>query len=272
MSIDQPASLKVVAQPSLRDMVADRIRDSVISGRFQPGQRLVERELCELTGVSRTSIREALRELVSEGLITSLPNKGPIVSIVSIETAESIYQVRGLLEGLAARLFATRASDSAIRALEHAVNELEHVYRNYSSGAFLSAKARFYEILLEGSGNEIAAAMLRTMHARISLLRATSLSNSARATASMAEIRALLKAIKARDGEGAWRACVEHIENAAEAALKVLRRKDAPDDAGEVPADPTPPRPTSRAAKSPVPATRDGQDVVTKRRGASPRN
>ena len=220
-------SLRVGAPPSLRDRVADRIRDSVISGRFQPGQRLVERELCELTGVSRTSIREALRELVSEGLITSVPNKGPIVSVVSIETAESIYQVRSLLEGLAARLFAARATDMQIKALEGAVDNLERVYNNYSAGVFLVAKAAFYQVLLDGSGNEIAAAMLRTMHARVSLLRATSLSNSARASASIAELRALLEAIKARDEEAAWRTCVEHIENAAKAALTVLRRQGA---------------------------------------------
>ncbi len=234
MSIDQALSMKVNAQPSLRDLVADRIRDSVISGRFQPGQRLVERELCELTGVSRTSIREALRELVSEGLITSLPNKGPIVSVVSVETAESIYQVRAMLEGLAARLFATRASDIQVRALEQAADELELVYRSYSAGAFLTAKARFYNVLLEGCGNEIAAAILRTMHARISLLRATSLSNSTRAAASIAEIRALLNAIKARDENAAWLACVVHIENAAEAALKVLRRNSGQGSAAAV--------------------------------------
>lgn len=244
MTVEDAQYLKVSAQPSLRDLVAGRIRDSVISGRFQPGQRLVERELCELTGVSRTSIREALRELVAEGLITSLPNKGPIVSIVSVETAESIYQVRGMLEGLAARLFATRASDAQVKALEKAVDELDLVYRNYSSSAFLAAKARFYQILLDGSGNEIAAAMLRTMHARISLLRATSLSNPARATASMAEIRALLTAIKARDEEAAWHTCVEHIRNAADAALKVLRRKN-----GQEEPEPIPEKPARKALR-----------------------
>lgn len=220
-------SLLIEAQPSLRELVADRIREGVVSGRFPPGHRLVERELCELTGVSRTSVREALRELESEGLVTVLPNRGPIVSIVGIETAEAIYQVRTMLEGLAARLFTRRATDVQIKTLEKAVTALDRVYRDYSAGAFLAAKAEFYRILLEGAGNEVAATMLRAIHTRVSLLRATSLSDPQRAQASMAEIRALLAAIKARDEEAAWRTCVEHIENAAEIALAVLRRQQA---------------------------------------------
>lgn len=220
-------SLLIEAQPSLRELVADRIREGVVSGRFPPGHRLVERELCELTGVSRTSVREALRELESEGLVTVLPNRGPIVSIVGIETAEAIYQVRTMLEGLAARLFTRRATDVQINALEKAVTALDRVYRDYSAGAFLAAKAEFYRILLEGAGNEVAATMLRAIHTRVSLLRATSLSDPQRAQASMSEIRALLAAIKARDEEAAWRTCVEHIENAAKTALAVLRRQQA---------------------------------------------
>lgn len=220
-------SLRVEAQPSLRELVAERIREGVVSGRFPPGHRLVERKLCELIGVSRTSVREALRELESEGLVNVLPNRGPIVSIVSVETAESIYQVRTLLEGLAARLFAKRATEAQIKALEKAVAALDKVYRDYSAGAFLAAKAEFYRILLEGAGNEVAATMLRAIHTRVSLLRATSLSDPKRAHDSIAEIRELLAAIKARDEEAAWRTCVEHIENAAKTALAVLRRQRA---------------------------------------------
>ena len=92
------ATLRVASLPGRREQVASRLRDAIVTGRFAPGRRLVERELCELTGVSRTSIREALRELESEGLITTVPHHGPVVSVVSIETAEA--RRRDLLKGI----------------------------------------------------------------------------------------------------------------------------------------------------------------------------
>jgi DNA-binding GntR family transcriptional regulator len=220
-------SLKVAVHPSLREQVAERIRDAIVSGRFAPGARLIERELCELLGVSRTSVREALRELESEGLVTSVPNRGPIVSVVSAKVARDIYQVRTVLEGLAARLFARNASDAQIDALERAVDRLEEIYRNYAPGPFLTAKSEFYRILFEGADNEAAATMLRTIHTRVSQLRVLSISNAQRAETSITEIRLFLAALRARDEDAAWRACITHIENAAAAALAVLEAPEA---------------------------------------------
>src|ERR1044072_1826069 len=106
-----------VAAP-VRQQVAEVLRAAITSGRFAQGQRLVEKDLCELTGVSRASAREALRHLESEGLIETLPNRGPLVSRLSPRDAASIYQVRGALEALAAQLFAVQASDAQIGELE----------------------------------------------------------------------------------------------------------------------------------------------------------
>jgi len=101
-----------------------------LSGRFKPGQRLLEKELCRLTGVSRTSIRESLRQLEAEGLIKVIPNKGPVVATITLNEAIDLYQVRQVLEGLACRLFAERADPSqrlgpcrAVELLEEAVHK-----------------------------------------------------------------------------------------------------------------------------------------------------
>lgn len=222
-------SLKIVAAPSVREMTSARLRMAIAEGRFFPGDRLVERNLCELMGVSRTSIREALRELETEGLVTVVPNKGPMVSVISPKQAEAIYQLRAVLEGLAARLFASRATDQQITELSAAVDELEAVYRDFEVKAFLTTKAHFYNILLEGAGNEIAGQMLRNIHIRASQLRATSLAKPQRAKESIGEIRALLDAIKARDPDAAWTICVNHVENAAKTALMVLADQEKDD-------------------------------------------
>ena len=97
---------------TLREKTVERLREALLNQFFAPGDRLIERELCELTGVSRTSVREALRLLESEGLIETIPNRGPIVASLSAEDAQYIYEVREALEGLAGRLFAERASDA----------------------------------------------------------------------------------------------------------------------------------------------------------------
>ena len=108
-----------VAAP-LRHSVTENIRYAIATGRFKGGERLPERELCELTGVSRTLIREALRQLESEGLIEVVPHRGPVVATLSADQARDIYEVRIQLEGLACKLFAEKATmrDAERRAAE----------------------------------------------------------------------------------------------------------------------------------------------------------
>ena len=216
-------SLKLAIQPRLRTLVADRLREAIARNRFPPGTRLKERELCELLGVSRTSVREAMRELESEGLVSTQFGR-PIVAVLSRQQVEDIYQVRVALEGLAARLFARRATAAHLAVLEAATDALEAVFDQFDPGPRLVAKTRFYEALFDGAGNQAAAAMLRIIHTKVSLLRATSLANEARAEQSIREIRALLAALRARDEEAAYRLCVEHIQNASQAAMAVLSR------------------------------------------------
>ncbi|HEX2829267.1 MAG TPA: GntR family transcriptional regulator [Burkholderiales bacterium] len=224
------APLRAIEAPApLRKQVVGRLREAIMQGHLKPGERLRERELCEMLGVSRTSLREGLVELESEGLIQNVPNKAPVVTPISIRLAEEIYQLRGVLEALGARLFARQASAGQIEELRAATDEIERVYASFEASAFLKAKARFYEVLMEGAGNQLAAQVLRGIHARVSQLRVTSLSNPSRTALSIAEIRRIVDAVAARDEEGAWRASTEHVASAAEAALEVLRKQQAPE-------------------------------------------
>lgn len=222
------ASLRVetVAAP-VRQKVVEVLREAIISGRFAPGERLTERQLCELTGVSRVSVREALRQLESEGLIETQPNRGPVVSRLSHHDAVSLYQMRGALEALAAHLFATAASDAQIKELAAAVAVLQRAYKRRDIEGIVLAKRRFYDVLLEGSGNSMIGPTLRTMYARIDQLRRISLSSPSRAPQSMREIRAVLAAIKRRDAKAAYAASLHHVEQAAKAALANLPNRPA---------------------------------------------
>ena len=153
MTEDSTQSLRVERNPApVRTQVIDNLRQAIIDRRFLPGQRLIERELVELTGVSRTSIREALRELTAEGLVTSVPNKGNVVTTVSAKEAAQLYEVRSALEGLAGRIFVHNASAKARYDLAKAMKDIE---RAATAGvSILGPKDRFYDILFAGGGND----------------------------------------------------------------------------------------------------------------------
>jgi DNA-binding GntR family transcriptional regulator len=208
-----------VAAP-LREQVLDVLRQAILDFRLKPGQRLIERELIEQTGVSRTTIREVLRELAAEGLVTTIPQKGAVVVVPSAEEAAELYEVRGALEALAARLFVEHATDSQVSALRSAFEEIERVTHDGSDiRAMLQAKDRFYEVLLKGSGNRSVHTILAGLKARVRVLRAGSLSVAGRPARAVAEIRTLVEAIEARDGEGAAAAAADHVQQAARTGL-----------------------------------------------------
>src|SRR6202012_4843761 len=114
----------LIRPETLRHQVENVLRQAIMSGRFAPGARLIERELCETLGVSRTSVREALRKLEAEKLVRSVPHKGPVVAVMSKPEASELYALRALLEGFAAYEFARLADDRAIARFGEAAKEL----------------------------------------------------------------------------------------------------------------------------------------------------
>jgi DNA-binding GntR family transcriptional regulator len=213
--------IATVAAP-VRSQVVEMLRAAITGGQFMPGQRLIEKDLCDMMGVSRPSVREALRQVESEGLIVIVPNRGPIVPHLSPRDVASIYEVRGALEALAAQLFAATASDEQVQELDHAVTRLEAAYKTGDIDKIVVAKRTFYDVLLEGCGNKILPTLFRTMNARITQLRRVSLSSPKRSTVSLREIRAVLRAIKQRDPEAAFKASLHHVREASKVALACL--------------------------------------------------
>ncbi len=224
---DSDAAFRVekIAAP-LRYSVTESIRSAIAAGRFKAGDRLPERELCELTGVSRTLVREAMRQLESEGIIKVEPHRGPFVATLSREQAEGVYQVRLELEGLACRLFAEKATEPQRRALKEAFKDLQAAARRSDPQNRLRTKNQFYACLLDGTQNEALGSCLHILNSRISLLRATSMTAPGRIKESIAELSLLMEALMARDGERACELGQQHVRMAAEAALKLLSSED----------------------------------------------
>ncbi len=218
-------NLQIAKQSAtLRGQVEEKLRLAISDGIFKPGERLIERELCESLGVSRTSVREALRQLEAEGLITSVPHRGPVVSTMSVDEAEQLYALRALLEGYAGQRCAELATASFKQRLREAVETFAQAAASGERRALVVAKARFYDLLMEGSGNAFVKQTLTSLHNRINMLRFTSMTQPGRLERSVAEIRDIAAAIEAGDGGRAGEACRHHIEEAAKVALSYLRR------------------------------------------------
>jgi len=212
-----------VAAP-LREQVTASLRQAILDFTLQPGQRLVERELIERLAVSRTTIREAIRELSAEGLVTVVPQKGAIVTAPSLDDATDLYEVRASLESLVVQRFVERATDEQVERLGQAVDYLESVTTATTSiREVLRAKDRFYVVLIEGARSAALQQLLESIQARVQVLRATSMSERGRPLEVVRELRGIVEAVARRDIERASALCAAHIRAASVTALAHLR-------------------------------------------------
>ena len=217
-------SLRVgrVAAP-LRSQALEVVRSAILDFHYEPGRRLFERELMEDLGVSRTTIREVLRELGAEGLVESLPQGGVIVVTPSVKQAREVYEVRAALEALAVRYFAERATDAQVVALRDALAVFERAAGDGGDFlALLRSKEEAYDIVLAGAGNGSVEAIQKGLRARVRALDAASLARPGRPVAELAELRLIVQAIERRDPDGAAQATADHVALASQAGLATL--------------------------------------------------
>ncbi len=203
----------------LRNKIIMALRNAIELGLLQPGQRLVEMDLCEQLSVSRTSLREALRELQAEGILEQSSNRGLSVSAVSVEDAENIYRLRSVLEALVIEQFIEKANEAQIKDLVQESESLKNAYRSGILKVMLRAKRDFYDRICSGAENPIAFDMINRLVLRTSSLRARSLVRKERQQQSIKEVTILMEAIQRGDIEAARKAAIEHVNNAARSAL-----------------------------------------------------
>lgn len=222
---DQIITIQRQAAP-LRQQVLEALRRAIVSGRLAPKQRLTERALIEMLGVSRTVIREALRQLEAEGLIEIIPNKGPVVRELSPAEAKDLYRIRAVLEGLAARLFAENATGSMVDKLDAALQEVVLAYKGEDGEQALDAKTQFYDLLYAGSDSQTLASMLGVVQARVWRWRAVGLTHPDRAQnrldESVRNLRLLIAAIRNKDGDLAEQIMREEVNKAAEEVMRLI--------------------------------------------------
>jgi DNA-binding GntR family transcriptional regulator len=207
---------------TLRELSLEKMRTAILSGHFKPGERLVERSLCEQLDVSRSIVREVLRHLETEGLVESIPHHGPVVATLSTERAAQVYEIRALLEGHAANLCAQRASDAALKELGELNARIQHAFAAGDFPEVVTRTTAFYEALFAGARLDMAWQIVQSLNARINRLRLMTISSPGRQKEAAAEMERLVKALRKRDPKAAQEAAEAHVRRVAEIAGHLL--------------------------------------------------
>lgn len=204
---------------SLRGRVFQRLREDILSGVYRERDELREITIGEEMGVSRTPVREALRQLELEGLVTIIPNKGAYVTGISRKDVADIYKIRSMLEGLCSRWATEHITEKQIEELEEVLLLSEFHLHKKSEGQteqVTELDGKFHKILYEASDSRILEHVLSDFHKYVQMARAMSVGEKNRAKKSIKEHREILEAIKKRDGDLAERLANRHILNVME--------------------------------------------------------
>lgn len=194
---------------SLNDQVREALRDAILSGRFKPGDRLVEAKLATLFGVSRNPVREALKALGNEGIISIAPRRGAVVAELSESEAADVVELRAALEGFSARLAARRLNKEAGERLQSVLRAGDEAAEQGDTDALPALNDVFHAELADASSNLVLAGIMRTLRAKTHWLFASV--TKQRAVASWREHAAILRAVLDRDEEMAALLASRHV-------------------------------------------------------------
>ena len=207
---------EVTDKYSLRGRVFNKLREDILFGKYKNNEALKETNISSELGISRTPVREAMRQLELEGLVTIIPNKGAVVTGIDSKDIRDIYAIRSLIEGLCAKWTVENVEQSHIEQLEEIVflSEFHASKGNYDQ--LFELDNRFHESLYEISNSRTLKHVLSDFHHYVQRVRKASLMTKERAYKSIEEHKAIVEAIKEKDGERAAKLTNEHVKNTAQ--------------------------------------------------------
>lgn len=198
---------------SLRGRVFTKLREDILSGVYEQHEELKENTIGLELGVSRTPVREALRQLELEGLVTIIPNKGAYVTGITSKDIHDIYVIRSYLEGLCAKWACEHITETQIEALDEILYLSEFHARRSHNEQLVDLDNKFHDLIYKASGSKILDHVLSDFHHYVERIRKVTLSRPTRARRSNEEHAAILDAIRKRDGKLAEELAHEHIMN-----------------------------------------------------------
>ncbi|MDD4084954.1 MAG: GntR family transcriptional regulator [Acidaminococcaceae bacterium] len=217
--------IKLDSYKPLRELVCEKIRQAITSGIFKSGERLMEIQLAEEMGVSRTPVREAIRKLELEGFVVMIPRRGTYVADISIKDLTEVYEIRTALDVLAAGLAAERISDEELEAMQRLLVEIGEYIEEGNLEKIVETDTAFHDILYQASRNERLVSIINNLREQITTLRGRSMHYPGRLANTLAEHRIIVDSLAQRDSEKAQKAVREHMENAEQTLLKAIEEE-----------------------------------------------
>ena len=214
---------KVEKPKTLKETTLEQLRLAIMTGQLAPGQRLVERTICEQLGVSRTVVRECIRHLESEHLVTFSAG-GSSVAVLESDEIRQIYHLRATLESEAVRHCAEQVTPELVETLQ---SHLVHIRDNLHAGDVVEALAHsyaFYEHLFVTAGMTVAWELTERLNGRIGRLRFMTLSTKERATKGPSNLQEIVSNIAKGDSKAAVKACRQHIDEACQMGLHLNKQ------------------------------------------------
>ncbi len=215
-------NINLSEEKSKKEQIYEFLKQEIISNHLKPGTVLVERQICATKNISRTPVREAIQQLVAEGLVTNLNNKGSIVSNITYENIACVYDVREYMEGLAARLCAQRISDSGTKELRGYFLKMEGFLKEKNKAGLSDTDGNFHGCIIKNSRNDVLISIWSNLQNQVQ--RITRLLEKDTDAYENAHIlhRELLEAIERRDPNSAEYFMREHIRNSKVYQLKLF--------------------------------------------------
>ncbi|WP_046730053.1 GntR family transcriptional regulator [Streptomyces humi] len=219
---------KPLQQTSMQARVAEELRQMIITGELPPRSGLSEMALSETFGVSRTPIREALKQLQIEGLVEVRPRVGTFVAVPSRREITELFQMKELLEGAAARLLAFRGNVPELARLRENMREADEAVRGGDAEGYARLVHEFHDLIVTGADNTKLEAHYRTLMNQLAYARLvrTSLARPGRLTESDHEHHRVLDLITAKDGDGAERVMREHVRRSHQALMAGMDERE----------------------------------------------
>lgn len=204
----------------LRDLVFDYMKEAIITGKLKPGERLMEVQLAERLGVSRTPVREAIRKLELEGLVVMVPRKGAYVADLNAKDLLNVLEVRSSLEGLAASLAAERITDEELEKLKSIVEEFRVKMDEGDLEALIRLDKEFHDLIFAASRNDKLIQIMNNLQEHVHRFRVKYITEGKKAKRIYQEHKKIAELIEQRDANGARKWAEKHVRNFQEEVVR----------------------------------------------------
>ncbi|MBP1764898.1 MAG: rspR 3 [Firmicutes bacterium] len=217
--------IKLDSYKPLREVISETLREAIVAGTLKPGERLMEIQLAEELGVSRTPVREAIRKLELEGFVVMIPRRGTYVADLSIKDVNEVFEIRTALDILAAGLAVERITEEELEQLERVLVEIGEYIEQNDIEKIVAADGRYHDILYRASRNDRLVGIINNLREQFTRFRSISMAYPGRIKNTVDEHRQLVEAIAQRDIALAQRLAREHMENAEQTLLLDMQER-----------------------------------------------